>query len=738
MSSPRNKFNIFLVCAALVVVTFAAYERLRHNEFVDLDDYGYVVENPNVNNGITLESVFWAFTTSHKANWHPLTWLSHMLDCEFFDLNPAWHHLTNLFFHLINTFLLFLVLRAMTGAVWRSAFVAAAFGLHPLHVESVAWVSERKDVLSGLFWMLTLLAYAHYAKRPSIKRYLVVLLLFSLGLMAKPMLVTLPFLMLVLDYWPLNRFRRQAQWSNTCCETGGLIPQKPDTLSFWQLVKEKSPMFVIVAASGMVTFFAQRSKEAVMLMEYMPFDFRIANALTSYIKYVHKMVYPSQLAVFYPLKTVLSIWQPILSLLILICILLLVIRRARRQPYLPVGWLWYVGTLVPVIGLVQVGEQAFADRYTYLPSIGLFIMAGWLTADMVGKWRYRTVILGLTSAAIMVTLFICTRIQVGYWQNNLTLFGRAAKVTENNYRMNNNYGLALFNNGRIEEAISQFRQSLRINPEHCKAQNNLGMALLSLGQIDEAIFHFQEAIRLEPEYINAISNLAIAFGRQGKFDKAIENYRRILDLRPNDYIAYFNIGLAMAEKGQYDDAIEYFQNALRLNPDWAMLHYELAAVYYRQNKFDLVVKHCRDALRLKPDFLEVRINLARALVRSGKVQPAVDEYREVLKLAPERIEVLDHLAWILATSVNIQIGEPEEAVKFAKKACELSGYNQPKLMDTLAAAYAAAGKFTEAVETGQKALKLAQRSGEKKLTNEIRKRLRLYQIGKPYRHKDVN
>ncbi|MEE9371337.1 MAG: hypothetical protein V3W45_07715, partial [Sedimentisphaerales bacterium] len=361
---------ILLVYLALALATAIAYEQVRHNDFVSYDDFAYVTENPDVSSGITRNSVIWAFTSVHVGNWHPLTGLSHMLDCQLFGLDAFWHHLTNLFFHIANTLLLFAVLKKITGAVWRSAFVAAAFALHPLHVESVAWLAERKDVLSGLFWMLTIAAYIRYAQCPTIRKYLLVVLVFALGLMAKPMLVTLPFVLLLLDYWPLGRF----QWSPESISEVSTPSESIDTgyqkVTTFRLLSEKIPLFVLSAASSVVTFIVQKSQGAVMAMEIFPVRLRIANALVSYTGYIDKMLYPSRLAVLYPFSGDILTWQPIVSLLLLAIISAGVIYAARRSPYLAVGWLWYIGTLVPVLGLVQVGSQAMADRYTYLPSIG--------------------------------------------------------------------------------------------------------------------------------------------------------------------------------------------------------------------------------------------------------------------------------------------------------------------------------------------------------------------------------
>ncbi len=378
-----------LICLFLVLATLTVYWQVGNYEFVNFDDDKYIIENFHVQKGLTRDSVIWAFTATHVSNWHPLTWLSHMLDFQLYGLNPSGHHLTNVFFHLVNTLLLFLVLKLMTGALWRSGLVAALFAVHPLHVESVVWVAERKDVLSTLFWMLTLWAYLGYTKRPGVKRYLVILLAFALGLMAKPMLVTLPFVLLLLDYWPLKRIELgQSAIGLPAASQPSTIANKPGAQAF-RLLLEKTPMFVLAAVSSVVTFIVQKSGGAVGALETYPFKIRMANALLSYVIYLKKMIWPQNLAVFYPHPgQSLPMWQAAGAGLLLVVVSIAVIRAGRRYPYLPVGWLWYVGTLVPVIGLVQVGDQAMADRYTYVSLIGLFIVVAWGVPDVARSWRY--------------------------------------------------------------------------------------------------------------------------------------------------------------------------------------------------------------------------------------------------------------------------------------------------------------------------------------------------------------
>lgn len=507
-----------LICFGLVFVTFAAFEPIRHNDFVSYDDAMYVTENPSVNEGFSVESVLWAFTTTHASNWHPLTWLSHMLDCELFGLRPFWHHFVNLLFHTANTVLLFWVLARMTGEVWASAFVAALFAVHPLHVESVAWAAERKDVLSGFFWMLGMLCYVRYVERPGAARYMVLLLVFALGLMAKPMVVTLPFVLLLLDYWPLNRLRMST------------------TL---RLVGEKWGLFVLAAASCAVTYIAQETTGATEMVAGLPLSIRAGNAFVSYVVYLWRLVYPRALAVLYPHPgTSLAMWQVIGSAVVLALVTAGTIYFAGRgKSYAAVGWLWYLGTLVPVVGLVQVGRQAMADRYMYLPSIGVFIILAWGMAELLGRLFYRKVVLATAAFVVLGVSVLCTRVQVGYWQNDLTLYRRALAVTENNAFMHYSLGDALRQAGRLEEAVKEYRAALRIEPGHTRSHGNLGNALYLLGRVDEAIEHYRRAVEADSNYINARYNLGLALSSRGEYEEAMSQYRRVLEAEPDNAAA---------------------------------------------------------------------------------------------------------------------------------------------------------------------------------------------------------
>ncbi len=682
MEQKTKKQHIFLIYLALAAATFAAFEPVLHNDFVGYDDPYYVTDNPNVNAGITRQSIIYALTTPHGAIWNPVTTLSHILDCQLFGLNPFWHHLTSLVLHTASTLLLFAILKRMTGAVWPSAFVAAAFALHPLRVESVAWVSSRKDVLSVFFWMLTMWAYVRYTEHPGIRRYLPVFLFLWLGLLAKPMLLTLPFVLLLLDYWPQGRFQR---------------PTKKTTL---RLIAEKLPLFALVALVGLIAYIVPQSEEALELTETLPFSARVSNALVAYIAYIGKIFFPANLAVLYPHpRNTLPVWQPTASLLLLAVISAAVFYKASKRRYLPIGWLWYLGTLVPVIGLVQLGHQAIADRYTYLPSIGIFIIVAWGTAELLARSRLPKAVPVISAAAVLVILSACTRVQARYWQDSLTLYERTLAVTSNNYIMHYNYANALLRAGRYDEALIHFKKAVQINPQYFDAHNGIGRVLLEQERTDEAITRFAEILRLEPRY----------------------------------YKAHYNIALALTQKGDYESAVEHFHKALRVRHNWPEAHYNMGRAFYLQGNRDAAARQFVQALRLNPDYLDARIKLARTLAEMGETAYAVDHFYKALELQSDNIEILTQLAWLLAASEDTAVSDPAAAVKLAQEACELTNYEQPEVLDTLAVAYASAGKFPQAIETAQKALELAVAAGKENLALEIEEHLRLYRAGQPCR-----
>jgi len=504
------RVKLFLTTLLLISCTLFVFWQVRTFDFVYFDDDLYITDNHQLQAGFNKENVVWAFTNNHVGLWLPLTWLSFMLDYELYGLNPF----TNLLFHLANTLLLFFILSRITGSLWRSAFVAGLFALHPLHVESVAWVTERKDVLSTFFWMLTMWFYIQYAAQPRLYKYFLALFAFTLGLMAKPMLVTLPFVLLLLDYWPLGRFQPgQFKDHNGSEIEKSMNSNKLPPLAS-RLLLEKLPFFVLAAAASLIAFLTQQSWGAAASVEVLPARIRIANGLVAYIGYMRKMIWPQDLAVFYPHPgNTLPIWQAAGAGLLLLLISVLALRARRRHPYLPVGWLWYLGTMVPVIGLVQVGKQSMADRFTYIPLIGLFIIIAWTVPCLLAKWRYQRIVLFTSAALVLVALMIVTRLQVRHWRNSITLFEHTLAVTTDNQVIHNNLGKALIRKGEIDKARFHYSRALQLQPNSAKAHTNLGNILEQQGKLQEAMHHYYSAVQLDPKLAEAHFNL----GERGGF-----------------------------------------------------------------------------------------------------------------------------------------------------------------------------------------------------------------------------
>jgi len=599
------------VCLGLALATLACYWPVNRHEFIGYDDHQYVLENPHVNTGLTWSGVVWAFTQSSSCNWHPLTWLSHMLDCQLYGPAAPGHLLTNLLFHILNSLLLFLLLKQLTGAGWRSAAVAALFAWHPLHVESVAWVSERKDVLSTFFFLLTLWAYARWAEskvhslQPTLHNpqsaehptrdtrdatrprrwYALTLLFFACGLMSKPMVVTLPCVLLLLDFWPLCRLK--------------VPPQQPFSATIrtlWPFVREKLPFFALAAGSSAITFWAQQTGGAVMSMDGLPVHLRLANALLSYVRYLGKIFWPANLAVIYPYHPVpLSV--ALSAALLLFALSLWFLRRATRQPYLAVGWLWFLGTLMPVIGLVQVGGQAMADRYMYIPSIGLFVLLVWglhalAETDIAergsslpataGRFRWR--MLGLLEAGALAACLVGTSAQLRYWQNSESLFLHAIEAAGGNFVAYDHLGTALLGMGKVNEAVRYLEMAARLEPQDAEAHYNLGTALFQQGRLDAAETQFAETVRLQPSFAAAQSNWGIALRQQGKVSDAALHFLEATRQNPQDPGHFFNLGVALLELDDPQDAASSFAQSVRLNPGDPATHYHLAIALARQHK----------------------------------------------------------------------------------------------------------------------------------------------------------
>ncbi|HOC56311.1 MAG TPA: tetratricopeptide repeat protein [Verrucomicrobiota bacterium] len=658
-----------VLCLLLAVATLAVFLPVAWQGFVNYDDSDYVTENAHVQSGLKWANVVWAFTTGHASNWHPLTWLSHMVDCQLFGLEGGWHHMVSVGLHIANSLLLLLLLRRMTGALWRSALVAALFALHPLHVESVAWASERKDVLSTLFFLLTVRAYVEYAesRRQLTERgisrrvsayYLLALGCFALGLMSKPMLVTLPFVLLLLDYWPLMRLGSLKSGARN----GGR--PSPPLACLLSLLLEKVPFLLLAAASSAVTYVVQHQGGAVSTS--LTLGERIANALVSYARYFGKMLWPKDLSILYPHPGHWPMWQVIGSAVLLLAVFAGVVLAARRRPYLAVGWLWFCGTLVPVIGLVQVGIQSMADRYTYVPLIGLFIMLAWGVDALVPARPWRGKALALGAGLALAACALLTARQVRFWRDSEALFGHAVQVTRDNYLAYNNLGFYLSGRGRTAEAMEHYRMALKIKPSYEDALNNLGHALAGQRRFGEAIPLYEAALRVRPKHAEVHNNLGNALSEVGRVDEAIQHYLIVLEQKPDHADAHNNLGIALAMKGKLDEAISHFHEAIRCKPGYASAHSNLGNALAVQRKLDEAIKEYQIALRLKPEDAQAHNNLGNALAEQGKTEEAIAHYRAALRLRADNPEAHFNLALGL-----LRQGKREDAAAHLTEALRL-------------------------------------------------------------------
>jgi tetratricopeptide (TPR) repeat protein len=821
----NEKWKKIVICICLAAGTFAAYEPMRHNSFVKYDDNKYLVRNPNVTSGITRDSVIWAFTKPYASNWHPLTWFSHMLDCRLFGLNPFWHHLVSLLLHITNAILLFWILLKMTGSTWASAFVAAVFALHPLQVESVAWAAERKTVLSGFFWFLTIAVYVWYTKRPGISRYMLLFGVYALCIMTKPVVVTLPLVLLLLDYWPLGRLKLGIQ-------------SESKEVSLRRLLIEKAPLLVLASILCAMTLIAQQEKGAVATLEVLPLRYRIANMFISYIMYIIKIIWPSRLAVLYPYFSAnLQMDVAALCALSFIVISAFAVYIGRRRRYVATGWLWYVGTLVPMVGLVQAGSQTMADRYMYVSMLGLLIIVAWLFKDIISKRPRLRVVAALLAVVALSSAIILTRIQVRYWESGRTLFEHTLKVTKNNPIAENNYGAVLLREGQDSEALPHLLNAVRLDPTYFKARQQLGLVYLKQGKLNEAIACFEESLRQNNKFTEAHYDLALALGMQKKYDDAVKHLAAALaldsnypeahntlgfiylkqgklneaiacfeeSLRQNNKFteAHYNLALALGMQKKYDDAvkhlavvlaldssypdarntlgriylkqgknneaIECFTKLLPLKKNMEELHYNLAAAFSQQGKYDESIKHFSAVLDMNSNYLDARekmgnvllaagktdegiaylnevlpnsadkwniySNLGTAYLLQGKTELAIQSWKKAVKIKPDDVRNLNNLAWLLATRDNVSTEDINKSIEFAQHACELTEYKKPQFLDTLAAAYAAAGKFPDAIVAAEKALNAARAEGKEDMARDIQSHLECYQTSQPYREK---
>jgi tetratricopeptide (TPR) repeat protein len=658
------------VCILLVGIVWIAFGQTLHHDFVNYDDGPYVYANARIINGLTPGNVQWAFTHVHAANWHPLTTISHMLDCQLYGLQPWGHHLTNILLHATAAILLFFALRELTGGghavagigdagrdqrsrlqLWASAFVAALFAIHPVRVESVAWVAERKDVLSGVFFMLTLLAYARYARsdRFSWGRYTTVLVLFALGLMCKPTLVTLPFVLLLLDYWPLRRVRNQ--WS-----------------VIRDVVLEKIPLFVLSAASCVATILAQ--KEAFAPIRAVPLQERLANAVVAYLEYMGQAIYPAHLAVLYPYpEGGLSVGEVVLALLVLLIVSVILFLWRKTYPFALTGWLWFVGMLVPMIGIVQVGSQPRADRYTYLPEIGLYILVTWGAMELLKSWRHKRNVLAVAASVGIAVFVTLSYSQTSYWRNSETLWRHTVDVTSRNYIAHNNLARTLLERGELNEAIAHYKEALEIKPDVAQVQSNLGNALVREGQAEEAIVHLQKALQIDPAYAEAYNYMGSALMRKGQAGEAIAYYQKAVQLNNSYAEAYNNLGVAFLRNGQVDQAIAHYKKAVAINPGSAEMQYNLGNALARQGNWADAIACYRAALSTERDSVKaakVRNNLGAALERLGKSDEALEQFSQALQTNGNYPEAHCNLGRMLA-----QLGRRDEAVAHLREALRL-------------------------------------------------------------------
>ena len=676
-SGGQSKSRVDLLAAmgaALVVLTFVALSGTTSNSFLNYDDDVYVTDNPHVLGGLNGQSLAWALTSTEAANWHPVTWMSHMLDVQLFGRNAARHHLTSLLIHALNAVLLFLLLVRMTGALWRAAFVAALFAIHPLHVESVAWIAERKDVLSTLFWLLALLAWLHWLASKTAARYALVLALFALGLMAKPMLVTLPFTLMLLDYWPLKRATLPPLW------------------------KEKLPLFAMSLASCIVTVIAQRAGGALQTLSTVSFPARAANAVVAYVSYLGKTVWPASLAIFYPHPGSRHAWQAVGAALVLCAVTTLALRLARRAPYFLFGWLWFLGTLVPAIGLVQVGAQATADRYTYVPLVGLFVATAWGLAALVATRPSTRYLVAAVAIGSLVVLIPVTRAQVRTFSDNVSLFEHALAVTSDNCVAQNNLGLALMGRGRTDDAVAHYREALRIKPDYGEAHNNLAVALRELGRSDESVEQLKRALALDPESASAHVNLGNALVAQGEVAAAIEHYEHAMSARPGLFDAEENLGLVLDRLGRPDEAIPHLRRALELRPDDAAAHLGLGNALSATGVPDAAMEQFGEALRLRPDFPEAYNGLAIVLAGQHRTAEAIARYEQALRLRPAYAEALNNLGLALATMKRL----PEAIERFEQAVRINPGFAQAH--NNLGVALAQVNRVPEAIAQFERAL----------------------------------
>jgi tetratricopeptide (TPR) repeat protein len=777
------------VCVFLALAVLTVFGQTAGFGFINYDDNKYVYENPVVEKGLTWQGALWALSYSQIGHWHPLTWLTHMADCQVYGLWAGGHHITNVALHTVATALLFLVLRKMTGTLWRSAFVAAVFAVHPLRAESVAWIAERKDVLSGMFFMLTLWAYLHYVRQPSRGRYLAMALLFGLGLLSKNMLVTLPFVLLLLDWWPLGRMRRAEA---TAGEAGSRSPGVP----FWGLVKEKIPLMLLSAGSCIAT---ASVSEKIGEADRVPVLARIGNAVVSYVVYLRQMVFPAGLANLYPYPhNGPPIWRVCVALAVLAAVTAGVVACRQKRPFLLVGWLWYLGMLAPAIGIVQISYYAHADRYTYLPGIGLAMAGTWAVAELSAGWKHRRVVLGSLMMAVMGALTVCGHIQTSYWKDGESLWTHTLACTSDNFIAHLDLGDLLRLRGKLDEAAAQYRQALAIAPDNVETLNNLGNVLAMKGQeaaamaqyqkalairpgfadthvnlgnllmpgrLDEAIAEYrkalaiapdsveilnnlgkalamkgedaaaiaqyQKALAIQPGYANAHFNLGNRLLKLGRLEEAAAQYRKVLEIQPDDAEARNKLGKALLLKGDVDGAMACFEKTTAMSPDPLSRWFKLGNGFLQKEDWDTAMVCYRQALKINPRSADACANLGMACFKKGENKEAIDSWQQALAINPDQLYVQNNLARLLATTPDPSLRNGPKAIALATQANHLSGGGNPVILQTLAVAYAQAGSYGLAADTARRALELAVAQNKDALAAALQKEIKFYETNAP-------
>ena len=693
MTAPQSRFKIIvqkyssiLVCLFLIITAVIVYGQTLGHDFVYFDDNRYVTENVHVKTGLSADNIKWAFSTLHLQFWHPLTWLSLMLDTQLFGVNPSGYLFTNLLLHIFNSLLLFVFFNRATGSVWQSGLVAALFALHPMHVESVAWIAQRKDVLSCFFWMLTMLAYLHFAERPGLKTYLAVLLSLILGLMAKSMLITLPFVLLLLDYWPLGRWGYEAS-------------AKTVLLAFLWRLREKVPLILVSVTASVLTYVAQQSTGSLKSLTAVPLADRISNALVSYVAYLAKMVWPFNLACFYPFPDSISLWRAGGALSLLLLITGVAIRSAQRYPFVIVGWLWYLGTLIPVIGLVKFGAFSMADRYSYVPLIGIFIILIWGVPELLTGKDYRKAVMACLATIIMAICLLTARNQVRFWKDGFSLFTHAQKVTSDNWFAHIALGRDFLRREKFDEAEAQFFKAQRLKPNYIPTYIVLGINYAKQNKIAKAIAYISEAERMNPNLIDVQRSLGILYVQQGDLEKASRHFNKALEIEPENATVHKYLGNMMVDKGNLKAAIDHYAESLRIQPGDARVHYNLGLALEKQDKNEKAIEQYLAVLKIEPDNADAHYNLANVKVKQNKLDAAAEHYQKALAIKPDLIQARSNLAFVYASKK-----EYEKSISTLIQVKKLQPDN-PAIDYNVAGLYAKQNKKIESIQWLETAFK---------------------------------